>query len=217
MPFVPVKTQAQQTILSLHRARAGLVRSRTAPANQIRRLLGEFGIVLPQDIPLLGQRAIAALSSRDSEPCEPFRALIQMLVEHLHELGNRVTELEGRIRAIHRTDAPGQLLETIPGIGPLTASALAASIDNARAFRSGRELAAWPGLVPRQHSSGGTPHLLGISKRGGKKEDQAPRGRSRNRRDFGWKRWSRCWLYEELKLFNGYRVRRAAAPKARPA
>jgi len=89
-----------------------------------------------------------------------------MLVEHLRELGNKVAELEGRIRAIHRTDAPGQLLETIPGIGPLTASALAASIGNARAFRNGRELAAWLGLVPRQHSSGGTSRLLGISKRG---------------------------------------------------
>ena len=89
-----------------------------------------------------------------------------MLVEHLRELGNKVAELEGRIRAIHRTDAPGQLLETIPGIGPLTASALAASIGNARAFRNGRELAAWLGLVPRQRSSGGTPRLLGISKRG---------------------------------------------------
>ena len=166
MRFVPVKTPAQQTVLSLHRARAGLVKSRTALANQIRGLLGEFGIVLPQGIRLLGQRAMEALSSRDSEHGEPFRSLIQMLVEHLRELGNKVAELEGRIRAIHRTDAPAQLLETIPGIGALTASALAASIGNARAFRSGRELAAWLGLVPRQHSSGGTPHLLGISKRG---------------------------------------------------
>ncbi|KAA0998687.1 IS110 family transposase [Paraburkholderia panacisoli] len=166
MRFVPVKTPVQQTILSLHRARAGLVKSRTALANQIRGLLGEFGIALPQGIRLLGQRAMEALSTRDREHSEPFRALIQMLVEHLRELGNKVAELEGRIRAIHRTDAPGRLLESIPGIGPLTASALAASIGDARAFRSGRELAAWLGLVPRQHSSGGTPRLLGISKRG---------------------------------------------------
>ena len=89
-----------------------------------------------------------------------------MLVEHLRELGNKVAELEGRIRAIRRTDAPGQLLETISDIGPLTASAQAASIGNAQAFHSGRELAAWLGLVPRQRSSGGTPRLLGISKRG---------------------------------------------------
>jgi transposase len=166
MRFVPIKTQAQQTMLSLHRARAGLVKSRTALANQIRGLLSEFGIVLPQGIRLLGQRAIEALSNREPELCEPFRALIQMLVEHLRELGNKAAELEGRIRAMHRTDEAGQLLQTIPGVGPLTASALAASIGNPRAFRDGRQLAAWLGLVPRQHSSGGKPRLLGISKRG---------------------------------------------------
>jgi transposase len=166
MRFVPIKTQAQQTMLSLHRARAGLVKSRTALANQIRGLLSEFGIVLPQGIRLLGQRAIEALSNREYEHCEQFRTLIQILVEHLRELGNKAAELEGRIRAMHRTDEAGQLLETIPGVGPLTASALAASIGNPRAFRDGRELAAWLGLVPRQHSSGGKPRLLGISKRG---------------------------------------------------
>jgi transposase len=166
MRFVPIKTQAHQTMLSLHRARAGLVKSRTALANQIRGLLSEFGIVLPQGIRLLGQRAIEALSNREYEHCEQFRTLIQLLVEHLRELGNKAAELEGRIRAMHRMDEAGQLLETIPGVGPLTASALAASIGNPRAFRDGRELAAWLGLVPRQHSSGGKPHLLGISKRG---------------------------------------------------
>ncbi|SAL75401.1 transposase [Caballeronia udeis] len=166
MRFVPIKTQAQQAMLSLHRARAGLVKSRTALANQIRGLLSEFGIVLPQGIRLLGQRAIEALSNPEHELCEPFRTLIQLLVEHLRELGNKAAELEGRIRAMHRTDEAGQLLETIPGVGPLTASALAASIGNPHAFRDGRELAAWLGLVPRQHSSGGKPRLLGISKSG---------------------------------------------------
>jgi transposase len=162
----PIKTQAQQAMLSLHRARAGLVKSRTALPNQIRGLLSEFGIVLPQGIRLLGQRAIEALSNREHEHCEQFQTLIQLLVEHLRELGNKAAELEGRIRAMHRTDEAGQLLETIPGVGPLTASALAASIGAPHAFRDGRELAAWLGLVPRQHSSGGKPRLLGISKRG---------------------------------------------------
>ncbi len=97
MRFVPIKTQAQQAMLSLHRARAGLVKSRTALANQIRGLLSEFGIVLPQGIRLLGQRAIEALSNREHEHCEQFRALIQLLVEHLRELGNKAAELEGRI------------------------------------------------------------------------------------------------------------------------
>ncbi|CAD6556927.1 hypothetical protein LMG28727_06241 [Paraburkholderia kirstenboschensis] len=100
--FVPVKTQAEQTILSLHRARARLVKSRTALANQFRGLLGEFGIPLPQGIRLLRSRAIAALSSHDREHCEPFRASIEMLFEHPREFGDKVAELEGRIRAIHR-------------------------------------------------------------------------------------------------------------------
>ncbi|WP_321930436.1 IS110 family RNA-guided transposase [Paraburkholderia guartelaensis] len=106
MRFVPVKTQAQQTVLSLHRARAGLVKSRTTLANQIRGLLGEFGIVLPQGIRLLGQRAMAALSIRDDEHSEPFRALIQMLVKHLRELGSKVAELEGRNRLKDGTRVP---------------------------------------------------------------------------------------------------------------
>jgi transposase len=115
MRFVPIKTQAQQTILPLHRARAGLVKSRTALANQIRGLLSEFGIVLPQGIRLLEQRTIEALSNREFEHCEQFRTLIQMLVERLRELGNKAVELEGRIREMHRTDAPCQLLQTTPG------------------------------------------------------------------------------------------------------
>ena len=130
-------------MFSLHRARAGLVKSRTALANQIRGLHGEFGIVLPQRFRLLGQRAIEALFNRKLEHCEPFRTVIQILVEHLRQLGNKAVELEGRIRALHRTDAAGQPLETIPGVGPLTASAPAASIGNPHAFRDGRELATW--------------------------------------------------------------------------
>ena len=101
MRFVPIKTQAQQTMFSLHQ---------TARA-----------------------KAIEALSNREFEHCEPLPTLIQMLVEHLRELGNKAAELKGHIRAMHRTDAPGQLLETIPGVGPLTASALAASIGDPRA------------------------------------------------------------------------------------
>jgi transposase len=149
MRFVPVRTQAQQTVLSLHRARAGIVRSRTALANQIRGLLSEFGIVLPQGISLLGQRAIATVSGDVSEHGEPFQLLIHFLVEHLRELGNKVAELEGCIRAIHRADAASRLLETIPGVGrsPLWRTRCF-SIGDARAFRNGRELASWLGLVP---------------------------------------------------------------------
>jgi transposase len=202
MRFVPIKTQAQQTMLSLHRALAELVKSRTALVNQIRGLLSEFGIVLPQGIRLLRQRAIESLSNREFEHCEQFRTLIQMLVEHLRELGNKVAELEGRIRAMHRTDAPGQLLETIPGVGPLTASALAASIGDPRAFRDGRELAAWLGLVPRQHSSGGKP-LAG--------HQQARRYSTKNTSD---SRCSRCYSHGSHQARNGRFVGHETMPRS---
>jgi transposase len=95
-----------------------------------------------------------------------FRGLLQRLVVHLRELNHQVQELEKQIDAWHRSNGASQKLARIPGIGPLTASALSASIGDASTFHNGRELAAWLGLVPRQHSSGGKPLLLGISKRG---------------------------------------------------
>ena len=92
--------------------------------------------------------------------------MLQRLVAHLRELNHQVQELEEQIDTWHRANEASQRLAKIPGIGPLTASALSASIGNAKSFKNGRELAAWLGLVPRQHSSGGKPMLLGISKRG---------------------------------------------------
>jgi transposase len=92
--------------------------------------------------------------------------MMQRLGEHLNELDRQVNELELQIQAWHREQAMSRKLAEIPGIGPLTASALVASIGDARCFENGRQLAAWLGLVPRQHSSGGQPKLLGISKRG---------------------------------------------------
>jgi len=94
------------------------------------------------------------------------RPLIQRLGAHLKELDRQVHELEGQIQAWHRQSKLSRRLEKIPGIGPMTASALTASIGDAKSFDNGRQLAAWLGLVPRQHSSGGKPTLLGISKRG---------------------------------------------------
>jgi transposase len=96
----------------------------------------------------------------------PARELFARLFANLGELGCHIAELERQIRAVHRIDEASQRLEAIPGIGPLSASALVASIGDARAFKNGRQLAAWMGLVPRQNSSGGNTRLLGISKRG---------------------------------------------------
>jgi transposase len=166
MRFVPVKNGEQQAILSVHRARQGFVRARTAQANQIRGLLTEYGITLPQGISHVAKRLPEIIEDAENELPGLFRDLLQRLVAHLRELNHQVQALEQQIDTWHRANEASQKLAKIPGIGPLTASALTASIGDAKSFRNGRELAAWLGLVPRQHSSGGKPLLLGISKRG---------------------------------------------------
>ncbi len=166
MRFVPIKNAEQQAILSLHRARQGFVRARTAQANQLRGLLAEYGITLPQGISHVANRLPEIIEDADNELPGLFRGLLQRLVAHLRELNHQVHELEEQIEVWHRANEASQRLAKIPGIGPLTASALSASIGDAKSFKNGRELAAWLGLVPRQHSSGGKPLLLGISKRG---------------------------------------------------
>jgi len=166
MRFVPIKSVGQHGVLSLHRARSGFVKSRTAQANQIRGLLGEFGIVLPQGISHVAGRLPDIIEDADNELPIVFRELLLRLRSHLLELDHQIQELEDQIDAWHKNNEDSQRLAKIPGVGVLTASALVASIGDARCFKNGRELAAWLGLVPRQHSSGGKPLLLGISKRG---------------------------------------------------
>lgn len=166
MRFVPIKNGEQQAVLALHRARAGFVKARTAQANQIRGLLGEYGIIIPQGIGHLTKRLPAILEDGENELPGVFRRLLARLGEHLKELDRQVGELEAQIQDWHREDATSRKLAQIPGIGPLTASALVATIGDARSFQNARQLAAWLGLVPRQHSSGGKTLLLGISKRG---------------------------------------------------
>ncbi len=166
MRFVPNKTDDQQAVLALHRARQGFVQARTAQANQIRGLLGEFGIILPQGIGHILPRLAEILEDGENELPAAFRSLMDRLREHLKELDRQVDELEQQIRAWHGEQAMSRKLAEIPGIGPLTASALVASIGDAGSFENGRQLASWLGLVPRQHSSGGQTKLLGISKRG---------------------------------------------------
>ena len=166
MRFVPIKNVEQQAVLALHRARAGFVKARTAQANQIRGLLGEYGIIIPQGIGHITKRLPAILEDGENELPGAFRQLLVRLAEHLKELDRQVDELEAQIEAWHRENAASRKLAQIPGIGPLTASALVASVGDASSFGNARQLAAWLGLVPRQHSSGGKPMLLGISKRG---------------------------------------------------
>ena len=166
MRFVPLKNGDQQAVLSVHRARQSFVKARTAQANQIRGLLAEYGIVIPQGIGSIVRRLPEILEDGENELPGMFRQLRQRLGEHLKALDRQVGELDAQIQGWHRANAASCKLAEIPGLGPLTASALVASIGDAKSFANGRQLAAWLGLVPRQHSSGGKPTLLGISKRG---------------------------------------------------
>jgi transposase len=166
MRFVPMKNAEQQAVLALHRARQGFVKARTAQANQIRGLLAEYGIVIPQGIGHIAKRLPQILEDGENELPGAFRQLLDRLGDHLKELDRQVGELEVQIQSWHREHEASKKLAQIPGIGPITASALVASIGDAKSFENGRQLAAWLGLVPRQHSSGGKQVLLGISKRG---------------------------------------------------
>jgi transposase len=166
MRFVPIKHVDQQAVLALHRVRQGLVKARTAQGNQIRGLLSEFGLIIPLGMAHIHQRVPALLEQAGDALPGVFVQLVQRMLDHLKELDRQVGELEGQIQQWHRSNALSCRLEKIPGIGPITASALVASIGDAKNFANGRQLAAWLGLVPRQHSTGGKANLLGISKRG---------------------------------------------------
>ena len=166
MRFVSIKNIEQQAILSVHRARQGFVKARTAQSNQIRGLLSEFGIVMPQGIHSIMKRMSEILEDSENNLPGMMRKLLERLTENLKETDRQVDELEKQIQLWHRENDASRKLAEIPGIGPLTASAIVATIGKAKEFKSGRQLAAWMGLVPRQHSSGGKQNLLGISKRG---------------------------------------------------
>jgi len=166
MRFVPVKSEEQQAVLSLHRARQGFVRQRTAQANQIRGLLAEFGIVIPQGIRHISKHLPEILEDAENTLPGAFRQLLRQLGEHLKTLDELVRAMEVQIQQWHGTNEASQRVSAVAGVGALTASAMVASVGDARNFSSGRQLAAWLGLVPRQHSSGGKSKLLGISKRG---------------------------------------------------
>jgi len=163
MRFVPIKNAEQQAILAVHRARESLVRARTATANHIRGLLSEYGIVLPQGMRYLAKVREAMINH---ELPGVFCELIDLQLEHLREIDGRIDLLEKQLALWYRGNEACQRLRTIPGVGLLTATAIVASVGSARHFSSGRHLASWVGLVPRQHSTGGKARLMGMSKRG---------------------------------------------------
>lgn len=166
MRFVSIKTIEQQAILSVHRARQGFVKARTAQANQIRGLLSEFGIVIPQGIHAVMKQIPEILEDGENDLPGTLRHLIARLAQNLTEMDRQVDGLEKQINLWHRQNEASCKLADIPGIGPLTASAMVAIVGKAQEFKDGRQMAAWMGLVPRQKSSGGKQSLPGISKRG---------------------------------------------------
>lgn len=165
MRFVAVKTTAQQSVLMLHKTRDLLVRQRTMLINALRGHLGEFGVVTPQGSAGVQAALRLIILERDGLP-ELAQAALRGLAGQLEVLGREIEALERRILNWHRTDETSRRLATIPGIGPITASAMAASAPDPSLFRSGRQFAAWLGLTPRAHSSGGKERQAGISKMG---------------------------------------------------
>ena len=166
MRFVAVKGTEQQGVLMLHRTRELLVRQRTMLVNAIRAHMAEFGIVARVGIPRV-KELLAVIADADDARLPPIaRACLEGLAIQFMSLHEEIAIAERRILAWHRSSEVSRRLETIPGIGPITASALAASITDPEVFRSGRELAAWIGLVPRQNSTGGKERMGRISKQG---------------------------------------------------
>ncbi|WP_136420442.1 IS110 family transposase [Herbaspirillum sp. ST 5-3] len=167
MRFVAVKTPQTQAVLALHRARDGFIRARTAQANQLRGLLAEFGLILPQGLARLMQEVKGVLADEMNDLPTLMRTLGQRLLSHLLELDRQVQEIDNEVRQLSRQSSVCRRLEQVPGIGPITATALEATVgDTIHTFKNGRQLAAFLGLVPKQHSSGGKERLQGISKRG---------------------------------------------------
>jgi transposase len=161
-----IKNAEQQAVLALHRARQGFVKARTAQGNQIRGLLAEFGLIVPQGITHIASRVPELIEDATNELPGSFRLLMQRLLDQLKEFVRQVSEIEAQVVAWHRDNDISRKLAKVPGIGPITASALVATVGDARNFADGRQLAAWLGLVPKRSGTGGKNVLLGISKRG---------------------------------------------------
>jgi transposase len=166
MRYVAPKSPEQQAVLHLHHARQQLIQQRVAVGNHVRAVLAEYGFCLPQGVKVVSQRLPALLE--DAENALPMltRYLLAELKAEHDALIERAQRLEAQLKAWHAANEPSQRLAGIPGVGVLTATALVATVSDGLAFRSGRQLAAYLGLVPRQASSGGKDRLLGISKRG---------------------------------------------------
>ena len=166
MRFVAAKTLEQQAILHLHHGRQLLIQQRVALNNHMRSVLMEYGISLPKGAKVLSQHLPGLLEDAENQLPMITRHLLGELKMKHDELNTSITMLENQIKSWHQANVVSQQLASIPGIGILTATALAATIGDVKNFANARQLSAYLGLVPRQHSSGGKEKLLGISKRG---------------------------------------------------
>lgn len=163
MRFVPVKSAEQQDLQSLHRVRERLVVQRTSLINRARGLLAEYGIVLAKGTWRFRDRAPAAIAEAGLSPLAS--ELFAELLGQLEDVDARLAKLDARLVMLCRENDACRRLSELPGVGPVIATALVAAVDDGRHFRSGRELAAWIGLVPRQYTTGGKPRLGGIGRR----------------------------------------------------
>lgn len=166
MSFVAVKSEAQLDLQAIHRQRERLIGQRTRLVNQLRAFLMDRGIQVAKGRHAFEKALHAFLSTRDDRVSPAMRSLFADGAEELRTLNARIGRIDRELAEIAKIDADVARLSDIPGIGPLTASALVAAIGDGRAFAKGRDLSAWLGLVPRQVSTGGKSKLMGISKRG---------------------------------------------------
>jgi transposase len=180
MRFVPVKSADVQSALMLHRARHLLVRQRTAQVNAMRAHLAEYGVIAPKGIAHVRDLLTVLESGASMLPDLAQQTLI-IIAQMIDALSRQIRKIEVELLAWHRASAVSQRLESIPGIGFITASALAATVGDARAFRSGRQFAAWLGLVPRQNSSGGKDRIAicATCSSSGRRRSSATRGARR--------------------------------------
>jgi transposase len=166
MRFVSVRSIEQADLQAIHRVRDQLVRERTAVINQIRAFLLEYGLAVALGRSTLLRQLPAILEDAENAVSDVMRALLRQLQARLRRIQDEIDEITAQIERIASSDSRCRRLRAIPGIGPLTATALISAVGNGSQFQRSRDLAAWIGLVPRQHSTGGRSRLLGISKRG---------------------------------------------------
>jgi transposase len=168
MRFVPIKTEEQLDLQALHRVRERWVMRRTAVVNQIRSLLLERGLTLPKGRSHLDEQLPRILEDAELNLSDSFRVLLAQLKSELEQLAARIEPMDAVIQKMAKENEACQRLTEIPGLGPVTATALIGAVGNASAFGKGRNLSAWMGIVPGEYSTGGKQKLLGISKRGNK-------------------------------------------------